>query len=392
MIEKITDYCITPKQIDSTYTSVGKNIKTNTLISGASNVVAAIRDVISLSLKSTPKMEILSTLPLEEYFLSDEFLSCLSNSISDFTFKSFICFSSESDSQVSENIKSLHYIFKIAACLGSRYIPYAYYSNDDSAENNISGFTYTLVTDLYSVIVSKSLENAIVFNDKNTIKFFYNKMSEIETFSNKIIDLPDNVGMFDLFFNSTKLLNQTIEYQPSITQYFTMDIIAKYLTITQNRDYVLKKCSFLCSHIQKNFEKNQKYNCTVHFSEEGLKEFALTGYISNVPGQLLAKMDIADRITILQKLKKDIGCYLKMINPMYLNVSPYFSVLGTQNNAVIISYVSERNKFICILKESGLCTAFQKYISTFEEPGFCYPTEYTLSVVDNLIDRLNELL
>ena len=272
--------------------------------------------------------------------------------------------------------------------MNTSYKPFAYYSENDSGEELITAFPYFFVTEAYVVQISGDLNRAFIINDIEYVQEYHRHCQRLMSLSVEMLNTPTPREKFNIFFNSAPLLYQTIEYQPSLTQYFTFEIIKKYLPDTPEKDIFLSRSIDL---IEMSTHRGMRFQgkC-VYFSEKGLKYFADTGILTSIPGKLLSRISIVDRIHLLTQLKHEIGTYLKMLKPSVLNVPLGFSILSFTDNTILITYLTDSIDYVCSLKESSICMSIGQFIESFDEEDKCYPTDHALKIIDEQITKLKQ--
>lgn len=286
----------------------------------------------------------------------------------------------------NDNILVLMDTLQMMSYVGSSYKPYAYYTESESNDELISAFPFYIAAGNAVIQISADYSKAYIIDDLEYVYEYQIHCNKLMSLSSLILKTVSDMEKFNIFFSSSQILYQTIEYEPSLTQYFTLDIIDRYLPDSPIKDRVLAGCSDL---LKLNNTRGFRFQgkC-VFFSEDGLKYFAQTGILTSMPGVLLKPFSVEDRIYLLENLKSEIGIYLKMIKPSVLTIPKGFSLVGFTDNTALITYFTDKSDYICSLTEGGLCTSLLKYVDSMNEPDKCHDTEYTNRFIDELIDKL----
>ena len=144
--------------------------------------------------------------------------------------------------QKNDNIIALKNILQIASYMNTCYKPYAYYSTTDQGEELITAFPYFFVTDDYVIQISTDMTRSFIISDAGYVREYHDHCSKLMSLSVEMLNTFTPKEKFDVFFNSAPILYQTIESQPSLTQYFTFEIIDKYLPDTPEKELFLARC------------------------------------------------------------------------------------------------------------------------------------------------------
>lgn len=355
-------------------------------ITGLLNVNQAIISIIGKELEQD-NPQIFTTIPFENKQLFDVIMqmfgACNKKADIEHYFRIF-----KNDSDIScGNIETLKNALMMSMNVGIIYNPYCYYAYREAVDDNLPLFPYCLITSEYVIMVSADFKSASVSSEQAVIEMARNHIAELKRKSKLMIELIDNKRMFDIFAESSKMFDKSIEFQPCVTKYLTMEIISKRLEDIPEREYildVLQKSFF----VPEQLEKAKQQKALNVFSRKGLEHFAETGRMINMPGHMLKALSAEERIYILECMKNDVGSYYKMLDDSKLSVPQFLQIIYLNNHSCLISCLMEDRKFCCKLTEQGLCSSIDDFIGSLSETDFTVDDSEFIAVIDSCIEKL----
>ncbi|MDD7429083.1 MAG: helix-turn-helix transcriptional regulator [Oscillospiraceae bacterium] len=356
-------------------------------VTGLLNVNQYVIGAISRELqKENP--HILTTIPFGNKLMFDNVLQLIGLFSSDAVFEHYLRLFKYGDDDLNENLRVLEDVLKMSVNGGMIYQPYCYYAYKNTDDDNLSVFPYCLLTSEYVVFLTLDYRSAAISSDKRILDIARSHFEKLRLISSVMVETVDNKNMFDIFARSTGMYDKSLEYQPCLTRYLTWDIISARIKDIPERGYILKtvKDSFFAAERAGAAEEQPAVNV---FTRSGLEQFAETGCMVNMPGQLLEPLSVSERIAILNSMKKDVGSYYKMIDKNKLNVPDFIQIIYLNNQSCIIACLMEDRKFCGIISERSLCGSFDDFIRSLYENGLTADDSEVLAAIDECIKRLS---
>lgn len=387
IIENLPQYYI---NYESTFDSHNDySIEDQTFVYGSLNVNRAIIDVINKEIKKTIP-EIYTTIPFENDALFDLIIQHLAKCKNNVVFEHYIRMYKISEKSLTHNMDILEKLLRMSINSNVLYKPYSYYIHEDAVDDALSLYPYLLATSEYVIMVTSDFQAAVIMTNLTVINFAHNHMSKLKSISSSMVEIIDKNRMYDIFFKNTRLYFKSVEFQPCLTKYLTFDIIQNRFTDMPGKEILIESiASSFFTEEELNRTMSQKTTC--YYSIRGLENFAQTGSMRNMPGNLLDPLSIKERIIILKQMKADIGKGYKMIDPEKLNVPEFIQIILFKNQKCLISCLMEEKNFCCILSEPSLYSAFFEFINDLDDRDFVLSNEEATKAVDKCIQQLEEL-
>lgn len=384
IIEKLPQYYLSSCNTSIKYNDIDHD--DDNYVSGMLNVNQAVLHIIDKELKCD-KPFISTTIPFENRMLYDLILQLIIGTGKNAVFEHFIRMFKSDNSFVDNKVELLENMLRMAMNTGVNYKPYCYYVHKDAADDIMPVYPYCLVTSEYVIMLTADFQSAILSESKGVIKNAADNMRRLRSCSNKIIEHVDHRRMFDIFTESTRMFSKSLEYQPCVTKFFTQDIVINNLIDIPEKPYIIETLNSSFFTAEK-LEETAAQVSMNYFTKNGLKFFAETGIMLNMPGHMLKPLSAEERLFILTNLKNDIGSHFKMVDDDKITVPEFIQVISLSNQRCIIACLMEDKKFCFILSERSLCTAIDSFIGNLDE------TDHTMTDADAAeeIERQIELL
>ncbi|MGN0691263.1 MAG: helix-turn-helix domain-containing protein [Oscillospiraceae bacterium] len=356
-------------------------------VNGLLNVNQTVIGVISRELQMD-KPHILTTIPFGNKLMFDNIMQLFGLCSCDAVFEHYLRLFKYDDDELNENLQVLEDVLKMSVNGGIVYKPYCYYAYSHNADDDLPVFPYCLITSEYVVFITSDYRSAAVSTDKKILDIAMSHFEKLKRISAVMIESVDNKGMFDIFAQSSKMIDKSLEFQPCLTRYMTWDIISARLKDIPERDYILEtlKNSFFTPE---QLEATNNQTAVNVFTRSGLEHFADTGAMVNLPGQLLEPLSPEERIFLLRSMKNDVGSYFKMVDRSRLTVPDFIQIIYLNNQSCIIACLMEDRKFCGIISERSLCASFEDFIRSLYESGLTLDDSEVTAAIDECIDRLS---
>ncbi|MGN0587017.1 MAG: helix-turn-helix domain-containing protein, partial [Oscillospiraceae bacterium] len=286
IIETLPQY-YTVGTIQPKFDIVLPEIKGMLSVTGIININNIFRSIIIAEMqKDSPFFE--TSIPFEDQSFIEmamHLLSCPANST---VFNHYIRLYKDDEADIS-NLQTLESALKMSMCGSIVYRPYYYYIYRNSVDDCFAPYPYFLVTSEYSVLLSKDYNSAVVSTDAGLRSRLAAHIKDLSGHSQLMIDVVDEKRMFDIFAVSSPIYKHSIEFQPCLTSFITPDIVAAKLKDVPGRDNILSQLEkYFFSPEGMEFIAAHEGLCS--FTKEGLRNFAETGLMINLPGILIEQL------------------------------------------------------------------------------------------------------
>lgn len=358
-----------------------------TSVTGIININNFLRSIIISEMhKDSPFIE--TTIPFDDQSFIEMAMHLLAFPTNQITFNHYIRLYKNDESDIN-NLQTLESALKMSMCGSIIYRPYYYYIYKDSADDYLAPYPYFLVTSEYSVLLSKDYNSAVVSTDSGLRCQLEKHIKDLSGYSQLMIDVVDEKRMFDIFAASSPMYKSSIEFQPCLTSYITSDIVTAKLKDIPGRDNILSQLEkYFFSPEGLEFIAAHEGVCS--FTKEGLRNFAETGLMINLPGILIEQLSIEERIAFLEGMKRD-GSKYCMLDPSKLTVPNFMQIIMLKNNTMLISCLLGEKNFCCLVSESGINDAFNDFFDSLAESDYLLSSGEMFSEIDTCIAELKKL-
>ncbi|MBS6194158.1 MAG: helix-turn-helix transcriptional regulator [Clostridiales bacterium] len=291
------------------------------------------------------------------------------------------------------NLELLRQLVPLALISRGKYSSYYYYESADSMVS-MDPFPYFMITPHYLIRMDQKMSMAWIQTSRDVIAAYRKHFSQVReecevltVYSNDLVDI------LHAFMGATNLEGYyTIMVQPCFGRYYTREMIEKYFHAEEPwRGQVIGLENQWTAKL-----RGMKNYYTI-FLESGLRLFAETGVIVDLPPEYTDPLDVCDRLAVLRKFRKDIadgavnGCIADERN---FSVPPYLTLTCDPKSGVhfyaIQGYFG--GAYTCNLHIQGAAIgqSFCKFIKSVPGSKFVYPIDKTLELLDELICGLEE--
>lgn len=363
---------------------------TNRLLKGEYAVRSAIRSVLIYETFHTPNAEFQIYCP-QALDLTTELLELWLDGRR-FSVNQLLGFSSSGSDAAISNLFLLRSVIPLCLASKGRYCPYYFCEHSYSAY--ILPFGYYIVTPHYVIQFAEDLSTAQIQAESDLVEYFRNHFLSLllrcEQLTRCSSDIRDTLEDFIAATSPDSML--TLMAQPCPGRYFTKDFIAKYM----NSGAVPYEQLFVLVEERFSVLRNIRKNYYTIFTEKGLREFAETGVMCDMPPEYVPPLEKDDVRMLLQKLRDEIadGSIQGLIaRPTYLQIPDYL-VIDTDEKTGI--HIYSTNDFIfgayCCnihLTEESICQMFLDFIRSLPGSQMVYSLEDTLHLLDHQIHELD---
>lgn len=281
-----------------------------------------------------------------------------------------------------------------SACTGNFSVRY-YYAAHNDFQMEVIAFPNYIITNTHVIFLSPDFREAFfVANEEfrqHYLDVYNSALSRSHTLTN---GKQSPSELLDQIMDSSPATypehNMCINVQPTFEKFFTPSMIDKYMYDTPYRDILKTK---LLARIK----QLESENHTVLFTYEGLELFSRYGKVMSFPDNLAARTDVADRITILNRIiesnsNPDDYTFL-LIDRNKLRTSLNLTISFAPPMTTYIMLTRNDGNTICIpLCEHSICSSIMDFVQMLPQYDMILSVEDTNRILQNHIDELSRQL
>lgn len=263
------------------------------------------------------------------------------------------------------------------------YYPYYYYNNIDSDLNNLSGFSYMILTTEYTLCCLSNTQYGTLYHTKDMNQFFqtiFNKQKQKTT----LLFHKINTDLIEYFNLARSFEGLILEAQPCLTRILTPNIIGKLLNPHAfNRELFIKHFMAAATSSLKNIST---------FTRKVLEYFMQTGKYLVYPEDAYIPASMQTRILLLQRIYEQAcegnfrlitGRLENLPLSVYLQVSPHCGFLLFRDHEQHITYLK--------LEEKSLLHAFYDFMESLESEDYLGSKEETVTYLQDMLEYYKKL-
>lgn len=263
-----------------------------------------------------------------------------------------------------------------------------YYDHVNTLFNEWSLLPYMLLTSNYALCFSDDTNQAMLYNDKNVIRFMRQHFNKKLSCTNPICYSIKT--SFDTYMNSLLVTEAkeppeayTLLYQPCLMPFINLDIIVKYVNTEICTPEMIQH---MAAHIANIHHPDAKIHTA--FTQEGLELFMETGRITEVPSQFYQSLDMNSRKEVLHNMMQAIeaGSLIpRIIDTTRFDMPMSLSVDALSPNQIIIYLNHDAdNAFSLIINEPSLMHAFYEFLVYIQTSRLVYSKDETITILKNI--------
>lgn len=385
IIENLPQYYINTGNVSLQITETG--LINEKSVTGLLNVNQAMINIINRELNKDCS-QIATTIPFDNKLFYNVILQTFTCCKNETVFEHYMRIFRSDNENSDGNLTILENMLKMSMNAGVVYKPYSYYAYKEAVDDHMPVFPYCLITSEYLVMVSENFQAASVIDDKGVVEIAKQHIEKLKQNSTPMIEMIDNSNMFEIFAMNSRLFDKSLEFQPCLTKYLTLDIVMKRLKDMPQKEIIINalKDSFFTAEGMEITNNQQAVNV---FVKKGLEHFAQTGVMVNLHGHLLEAMSVEERIYMLEAMKADVGKYYLMLDESRVSLPDFIQIIYLNNQSCLISCLMEDKKFCCLINERSLSLSMEDFIRSLYETGMTVDSSEVIKVIDECIENLN---
>ncbi len=288
---------------------------------------------------------------------------------------------------------NVNIISKIYPVFLSQTNYYVYYYYDKVKENSM--FSYTVISDNYTLMLSYNFKYAILTNNENVVKT--TKLVFEEKIKNSyplISDITDVLSYSNIYVEHHSKYNQndtqliTIEYEPCVFPYLDSELVKLLLKKDiPNYNTIVERCLNIKDSYSK-IKLSQSY-----FTKAGVQNFIDNGRINEIPEFVYDPIPFEIRIELLEKLCYDAKISkikeLHLINDNKLKVPENLRYCGNGqlNDFFLLLSKKAQKPSIIRLNECGFAKPFYDFASHLRETDMVFSNDETVDYIESCIQK-----
>lgn len=271
------------------------------------------------------------------------------------------------------------------------YQVYYYYGNSPLANPYQSAFPYYVLFSTSTLLLSSDCQTAVLSYDTDLHHYLENlfaaAMKEASAFTVSYHD-PEDILPHLMEMDLEDLPFYSLEYQPCLTSYLTERMIQNYAKVDNTESSSLLRLTAMRAKQLRGLNHHISI-----FSKTGLRHFAQTGLIADLPSRYALPLSLQDRLFILDCLYRDIQSGQRKhrtINPLILPISDHLICLFHQNAGLDFSFFSQEGNHYGYLRieEPSLLESFDDFFKYLLQSPMVNTQEETLAAIRECIEDI----
>ncbi len=268
------------------------------------------------------------------------------------------------------NLDCLKHILPMFIRCGCDYRPYCYYDNIASRNNRFNLLSSMILTSEYAIVFSLEEKYGILLSEKNTIEhmdwMFQSLKKETFLMAKKMNSFEKQLKTFEnMNFNE-----KGVDFQPEgcLIPMIPSGFPEKYLNFELL--WEPKLMERVSRYVLRSAQTQSSAETMYIFTEKGIRTFARTGQLSELPDSVCRPLEYEDRMLLIRKLISEcrIGKY-QMLRPDAPVADAKLCLYSGRQEGYLLLEIKGEQVFIEI-RETGLLFAFRDYFETLDRRYF----------------------
>jgi transcriptional regulator with XRE-family HTH domain len=288
------------------------------------------------------------------------------------------------------NLDVLSHVMPFAFSGGKGYQVYYYYDNFDYSYDISLLMPFYIITSKRLITFSADYNSAVLYNNESIVNLYKNKFDAALHKSAPLIahlnTCEDILQSYLQSFKNTNTISHVLEPQPCFSWYYSDELINLHLIPDlENRDTLLK----LITELYREY-RNYSHRPISIFSVEGLRAFATTGILADLPTQFATPFTLEERIMLLESLRKDIS--LGIYQVYAANASKFvipFATIQLYKNEGLDFFTTNNNGIMSSanISEKSIAEAFYEFFESLPDSELIHTKEETINIIDSCIEQ-----
>lgn len=322
-------------------------------------------------------------------------LSSLIGSDSSLQIEHMICLNKSKQIDEHNQMYNLIYLKKILPLYihGLDYHPYYFCDDIHSHHRNFNGFSYLIVTSNYAVTCTSDYTNGILYHDRGVVQMlrriydsYQRRCAPLFYRASSLMEESRVLG--DIGWESS--LTYTIQPEPCLIPFITPGIMEDAIAADlPGRETLMELWFGYIASAQKRADDPCLH---IYYTVKGLRQFAATGRLSEIPESIYRALTIHERLFLLKKLFAhcSVNPWRLMKEPL-TRISDNFHLCVSDSSGYLLFNNTRGQQVYLIIKEPVLLSAFLNYAENLSDNRL-YTAQETAAFIKEIIDELERAL
>lgn len=333
---------------------------------------------------------ILLFLPTDDEFLMYYFYNIFSEYVIDIEVQHIIPYGIGDCFNNCKGLEILERVLPMALTASSKYHSYFYYNK---YEDMAVPFPYYMITSTKILQIAENYERAYVVSAKKICEYYRNYFEQAVKKCFSLLYVENDI--FEIF-KSYKLIEEanscyTIAYQPCMVKFYTSELIEKKVrSDLPYREELIEECKKRFAVIE-----NLTGDYYTFFTADGVREFADTGIIRDIPRQIITPLTKEERVMLLTNLRDSIAddtIMGRFVADGKLALPKDITICVNAKNKVDILSVPQNTQEIVFyslyFEERILTEKFMDFMLFLPKSEYALSKEDTIGMIDEILSRL----
>lgn len=308
------------------------------------------------------------------------------------------CVSPEGQMNENNELYSLEYLQTMLPLFVADldYHPFYFYGDIASRSFNFAGLSCLILTSKYAIACTSDYQMGVLYGNPEVVSMLWDLFASYKEKGTELFQavklIPENTKALEGVLQKDKKC-YILQPESCLTPFITEEILSHVLRPE------LPCVELLIQRINEMFantkEAMERQNTYIYFTQQGLESFADTGKLKEIPDAFYHPFSVENRIKMLRALIPYCkSWHYRIVNKNY----PVMAKGGIPENFhlcvngdfgyLLFTNIYDENVELRI-KEQGLLTILEDYVSSIEETCFFSPEE-AVELVEDMIRILSQ--
>ena len=287
------------------------------------------------------------------------------------------------------NLKILTSLLPFFSAFPGKFTVHYYYAAHNDAHLSAIAFPNYMITNTHVIFLSPEFDTAFFVSNEDFHRHYMDVFGKAVGKSFVLTRGEQTAAeLLDSLINVSPATNYPIciNVQPTLEKYFTPEMLDKYMLDTPYRDILREKLLFRISQLALE-------NHTVMFTEEGLELFTKHGKNINFPDELAKRIDVPDRISILEQIiatnDDPDDCTFLLLDKQKLHTSLNLTIsFVPPMTTYLLLTRADGTSMIIPLQEHTICSSIMDFVQNMAGYGLVLSVDETNAILRRHIDEL----
>lgn len=282
------------------------------------------------------------------------------------------------------NLYCLHNILPMFIQGACTYQPYCYYDNIVSHNSRFNFLSSMILTSEYAIVFSMEGKYGMLLSEEDTIQHLHILFQSLKEDTSMIACKLNSIEKQLNKFGNIDFLHKGISFQPEscLIPMIPTEFLGKYLYPELLLQGEIQERA--AGYILQTARISELSETTYIFTETGIRKFAVSGRISDLPASVYRPLDYGDRMLLLRRLTErcKTGRY-RMLRADSPVADVDICLYSSMQEGYLLLPAARGERIFLELHEPGLLYAFRDYFEALDEKYF-YSIEETICILKKL--------